>query len=724
MHAWSPPSLGRLAMRRTGVRRYAQIKVNSQQQRERTRRLAAWFLGPKAENAELEEKMILHILQDYFHWRRNYYPSDEILVTQGLRRESMAWNDDLFQQISEMLAGFRRHFPVYSPRYNAHMIGDPTIPAVLGYFAGLLYNPNNVTPEAAPVTVEWELEVGADILRMLGYQAPPKHAPPGGVKTEFGWAHVTCGGTIANMEALWAARNVRYFPLAVRDACLRNGIALTLRKPHSEARVPIAELSPRECLGVKPNQAIYLYGRFADAVRRHYNLDRAEAGTKVCQLLAESEFSVAHQGTRACYAAFPPAIFVAGTRHYSFGKIADLLGVGRGNVILVDVDSMFRVDVEDLRRKITKALADGMLPMAAVAVAGTTEEGAVDPVHRILALREEIERAEGQSFWLHIDAAWGGYLRSLFNGDGSEELSDFVSREMSIRRGHYEKTLSLRWGYSEITQAFEAFPQADSVTVDPHKLGYVPYPCGVAAFRNDLVRQFLTEEAPYISEASPEDAGSHHHYPPAAVGPYILEGSKPGAAVAACWLSHRMIRPDRSGYGEIIRASLLAARELYERLVHWDTGCRANGEDPSFRFVPITGMPPDMNVVCFLAVEKGNPSVKRANELNRWIYERFTIDTAHGEGHYSYSQPFFLSRTEIFPPAYPAGAMIPLLERAGLDPQQYAAEGLFLLRATVMSPYHVIAAETGRKQALLADLVELLAQKVDLGLAALAQTVA
>ena len=34
--------------------------------------------------------MILHILQDYFHWRRNYFPSDEILVTQSLRRESMA----------------------------------------------------------------------------------------------------------------------------------------------------------------------------------------------------------------------------------------------------------------------------------------------------------------------------------------------------------------------------------------------------------------------------------------------------------------------------------------------------------------------------------------------------------------------------------------------------------------------------------------------------------
>jgi hypothetical protein len=64
--------------------------------------------------------------------------------------------------------------------------------------------------------------------------------------------------------------------------------------------------------------------------------------------------------------------------------------------------------------------------------------------------------------------------------------------------------------------------------------------------------------------------------------------------------------------------------------------------------------------------------------------------------------------------------MATLLERAGLKQDQYLAEGLFLLRATVMSHYHVMAAETGHKQALLADFVELLANKVELGLAALA----
>jgi hypothetical protein len=98
------------------------------EQREKTKQIGAWFLGPKAENASLEEEMILYILRDYFHWRRNYYPSDEITITQRMRRESEEWTDALFQQLSEMLGRLKRHFPFYSPRYVAHMLSDQTLP--------------------------------------------------------------------------------------------------------------------------------------------------------------------------------------------------------------------------------------------------------------------------------------------------------------------------------------------------------------------------------------------------------------------------------------------------------------------------------------------------------------------------------------------------------------------------------------------------------------------
>ena len=669
--------------------------------------MSAWFLGPKAENADGERRMISHILEDYFHWRRNYFPADEILVTETMRREQLDFHDRLAQQVDEMLAGLRAHFPFYSPRYNAHMLSDQTIPSVLGYFAGLLYNPNNVTPESSPVTLRWELEVGADILKMLGYTPPP---PPGeSTKEEFGWAHVTSGGTIANLEALWLARNVRYFPLAVRDACRRREIALTLKLPLDPASPrEIAETAPEDCLSIRPNQAIYLFARFIDAIRRRWNLPQPEAMRTAGELLSESEYSIPHHGTRAAYSVRAPVLLVSGARHYSLEKAADVLGIGRRHLETVDVDPLFRMDLEALEGALRHTLSRGMLPLAVIAMAGTTEEGAVDPVDRIAALRERIAGELGHSFWLHIDAAWGGYIRSLFQ-DGGAGVPDFVSRDLTLQQGRYSKHLSLKWGAPEVLAAFESFSQAESIVVDPHKMGYIPYPCGVAAFKNDLVRQFTNEEIAYISSTHLEDVDPRHHQAPDTVGPFILEGSKPGASVAACWLSHRMIPPSRSGYGEIVRASLLAARELHERLVHFDTAARTNGILHPWRFLPISPQPPDTNILCFLVQERPPRELAITNAINRRVYAAFTIGPRRGEPAYSYLQPFFLSRTVFEPSHYPSAALRALLDRAQVQPSEYARHGLFVLRATVMSPYHVMAAETGHKQALLAELVDCLA---------------
>ena len=665
------------------------------------RKIAAWFLGPKAENADWERQMISHILEDYFHWRRNYFPADDILITERLRREQVEFHDRLTQQVDEMLAGLRAHFPFYSPRYNAHMLSDQTMPSVLGYFAGLLYNPNNVTPESSPVTLEWEFEVASDILRMLGYNPPP--APGRTTKDEFGFAHVTGGGTVANLEARWIARNVRYFPLAVRDVCVRHSIPLPVNID-AQNSADLARLTPEAALDLRPNQAIYLHARYIDAVRRQWDLGHSEAIRCAHELLGESEFSIAHHGPRAAYGIRPPVLLVSDARHYSIGKAADVLAIGRRNVALVDVDAMFRMDVNALQSQIRTARHKGALPLAVIAITGTTEAGAVDPVDRIADLRDA-----GGNFWLHIDAAWGGYFRSLFS-DPSDP-GDFVSRDLTVERGRYSKHLRLRWGSPEVHHAFQSFPRADSITVDPHKMGYVPYPCGVVAYKNDLARQFATEEIPYISTAHLEDLDARRHRGPDTVGPYILEGSKPGANVAACWLSHRMIPPDRTGYGEIMRASLLAARELYERLVHWEPASRANGEEISWRFLCISAQPPDTNVVCFLIQRQPSAGLDATNRLNRRIYEGFTLVPSRDRRPYSYLQPFFVSRTVFEPSSYPSGAVRPLLDRAGIDAAEYRHHGLFVLRATVMSPYHLLAAETNHRQALLEEFVRCLAEK-------------
>jgi len=77
------------------------------------------------------------------------------------------------------------------------------------------------------------------------------------------------------------------------------------------------------------------------------------------------------------------------------------------------------------------------VPLAVIAIAGTTEEGAVDPIHLIAQMR-----GPGRNFWLHIDAAWGGYLRTLFTpACDIEDVRAFVSRD------------GIAWGERDVCEA-------------------------------------------------------------------------------------------------------------------------------------------------------------------------------------------------------------------------------------------------------------------------------
>ena len=577
--------------------------------------LAAWFLGPRAENANVWQELIDYIFQDYIHWRRNYFPTDPVVVDRVRRRSDRheAWVDNLTVALDDTLSKLKQHYPFHSPRYVAHMLSEQTLPSFLGYFAGMLFNPNNVTAEAAPITVELELEVGRMVAAMLGYN--PNRA----------WAHICSGGTIANLEALWVARTAQFVPFQVREFCAQRNLPFRIRRANGSV-VPIQEASNRDLIGLRPNEAILMWRKLAQYLHEERGLPVVEILADINAYVARSDFNPAHQGLHVTLrrVGLTPVIFVSAAAHYSVAKAANLLGYGEAAVRSVPVTPRFQVDVAHLRQMVLGLREDEYIA-AVIGIVGTTEEGAVDPIHEIHFLRDELEQTHNRSFWLHVDAAWGGYIRSLFCGLELEQMphgSDLDAIcDQYVRALHMEdkfvldagvkhkvrKAGEVRWADRDIYAAFLAMADADSTTIDPHKMGFVPYPAGIVAFRNGLVTELIVERAQYISD----DAGGVKSIDQPvhidAVGPYIVEGSKPGASALACWLAHKTIPLNVHGHGQIARTTILSAKKLFKYLTNHrhmfeEIHSEVTGETHSvlpFTFIPL--FEPDTNIVCFVA---------------------------------------------------------------------------------------------------------------------------
>ena len=74
---------------------------------------------------------------------------------------------------------------------------DLSMPALLGYFMTMIYNPNNVSIEASPFTTVAEMTTGDDLCRMFGFNVDPDNK-----ELPLAWGHIVCGGTVANLESV------------------------------------------------------------------------------------------------------------------------------------------------------------------------------------------------------------------------------------------------------------------------------------------------------------------------------------------------------------------------------------------------------------------------------------------------------------------------------------------------------------------------------------------
>ena len=345
--------------------------------------LSAVFLGPKGENADVFERLLLEAVRDHVFWRRNFHPEDGFLVRESdKRRESHEQTvASLSQELLNLLGQLKAGVPFFSPRYIGHMSSDLTMASLVGYIATMLYNPNNVAAEASPVTTRMELEVADQLSApaMIGY---PKGRH---------WGHLTSGGTVANFEALWAARNVHYLPIAARWAAAELGLSDVEVETAGGERGRIADLDLWQLLNIKPRAALDLQEALCAAA----DPDRAlEAlGRHSLARLGYQDYQERLQ--RSFLDTLPPGVvLVPSTAHYSWEKICHALGVGSAQLVHVPVDRHFRMDPDAFEDALGTLAAERRSIVACVTVVGTTEESAVDRVDRIVEIRSDVRAAK------------------------------------------------------------------------------------------------------------------------------------------------------------------------------------------------------------------------------------------------------------------------------------------------------------------------------------------
>lgn len=103
--------------------------------------------------------------------------------------------ESLRRVLLEVAERMRDNYPYFHPLYAGQMLKPPHAIARLAYALAMWINPNNHALDGGRASSAMEKEAVAEIARMFGWE------------THLG--HLTSGGTMANLEALWIAGELK-----------------------------------------------------------------------------------------------------------------------------------------------------------------------------------------------------------------------------------------------------------------------------------------------------------------------------------------------------------------------------------------------------------------------------------------------------------------------------------------------------------------------------------
>lgn len=160
-------------------------------------------------------------------------------------------------------------------------------------------------------------------------------------------------------------------------------------------------------------------------------------------------------------------IYVGEHAHGSLLKAARTAGLSVDHVRGIRSTTDLRMDVAELRERLTADRAAGLVPVCICGAAGTTNTGTIDPLPELAAVAREF------GVWLHLDGAYGGLLQ--LTERGRERLA--------------------------------GIELADSITLDPHKSLFLPFGTGALVVRSrGALLDAFSRDADYMQDLGADDS--------------------------------------------------------------------------------------------------------------------------------------------------------------------------------------------------------------------------
>ncbi|HUG91683.1 MAG TPA: pyridoxal-dependent decarboxylase, partial [Planctomycetaceae bacterium] len=309
----------------------------------------------------------------------------------------------------------------------------------------------------------------------------------------------------------------------------------------------------------------------------------------------------------------PVAMLCSERAHYACLSCANWLGIGEEHVIQVPADEHNEVRPCLVESHLRDLLRDGCRVAGIVATLGTTDAFGLDDLEALHSIRDELADGFGLDYRPHLHAdAVIGWAWSVFND------YDFDENPLGFRH----RTLRALAGASRRIRHLHL---ADSLGIDFHKTGFVPYVSSAFLCRDAADLKLIARDpraTPYLFQS-----GQHHP------GRYTLETTRSGHGPMAALANLRLL--GRNGLRSLLGHLVTMAEALREHLEgHQATHVMNRGT-----FGPVTLFrvyPDDVDTFVVPDRELRDATYREQllahNEYNRRIFQHVQQEALRGEG--------------------------------------------------------------------------------------------